>query len=170
MLTSSRPLPLLFVALLFSLVFPRPSPPWVINVIIVQIREFLHHNGAPRDLVFDLTITHERWGDTDDPSKMGKLRHPTYINKPLQEACQEKTCEVSCRIMLTTATSAFCPPSSAPRVASTRSSFACCSTTLTARVSSSSDSRVSKRRLTKTLSSPNAQLSSTVSRKRLDTS
>ena len=26
----------------------------------VLIQEFLHHNGAPRDLVFDLTITHER--------------------------------------------------------------------------------------------------------------
>ena len=57
----------------------------------VQIREFQHHNGAPRDLVFDLTITHERWGETDDPSKMSKLRHPANINKPLQEAARGKT-------------------------------------------------------------------------------
>ena len=56
----------------------------------VQIRKFLHHNGAPRDLVFDLTLTHERWGDTDDPSKLSKLRHPANINKPLQEAASQK--------------------------------------------------------------------------------
>ena len=41
-------------------------------------------------MVFDLTLTHHRWGDTDDPSKMGKLRHPTSINKPLQEAARER--------------------------------------------------------------------------------
>ena len=35
-------------------------------------------------------FTHERWGDTDDPSKMGKLRHPTNINKPLREAAKKK--------------------------------------------------------------------------------
>ena len=34
---SSRPLPLLFVAFLFLFVFPRPSPPWVINVIIIRL-------------------------------------------------------------------------------------------------------------------------------------
>ena len=57
----------------------------------VRIREFLHHNGAPLDLVFDLTLTHERWVDTDDPSKMGKIRHPANINKPLQAAAREQT-------------------------------------------------------------------------------
>ena len=61
----------------------------------VQMREFLHHNGAPHDLVFDLMLTHERWGDTDDPSKMHKLRHPAHINKPLQEAAKEKTASLS---------------------------------------------------------------------------
>ena len=60
----------------------------------VQFRKFLHHNGAPRDLVFDLTITHEQWGDTDDPYKMSKLRHPANFNKPLQEPARETNCEV----------------------------------------------------------------------------
>ena len=41
-------------------------------------------------MVFDLTITHERWGDTDDPYKMHKLRHPADINKPLRDAAREK--------------------------------------------------------------------------------
>ena len=31
-----------------------------------------------------------RWGDTDDPHKMHKLRHLADINKPLQEAAREK--------------------------------------------------------------------------------
>ena len=57
----------------------------------VQIREYLHHNTAPRDVVFDLTIAHEWWGDTDNPHKMHKLRHPAHINKPLQEAAKETT-------------------------------------------------------------------------------
>ena len=39
---------------------------------------------------FDLTITHERWGDTDDPHKMHKLRYPADINKPLRDAAREK--------------------------------------------------------------------------------
>ena len=69
-------MPLLFVALLFLLVFPRPSPPWVINVIVI--------------IIFDLTLTHKRWGDTDEPYKMGKLRHPKNINQPLQEAAKQK--------------------------------------------------------------------------------
>ena len=41
-------------------------------------------------MLFDLTLTHERWTDTDDPSKMGKLRHPNNINMPLQEAARER--------------------------------------------------------------------------------
>ena len=57
----------------------------------VQIKDYLHHNGAPRDLVFDLSITHERWGaPQDDESKTGQLRHPADINKPLREAAKEK--------------------------------------------------------------------------------
>jgi hypothetical protein len=56
----------------------------------VQIKGYLQHNGAPRDLVFDLSITHERWGAVGDPSKTGQLRHPADINKPLREAAKEK--------------------------------------------------------------------------------
>ena len=52
---------------------------------------FLNNNRAPRDLVFDLMLTHERRGDTDDPSKTGKLRHPNDINQLLQEAARGET-------------------------------------------------------------------------------
>ena len=56
----------------------------------VQIRRYLHHNGASRDLVFDLTLTHERWGDTDDPHKKGQLRSPADLDRPLRDAAREK--------------------------------------------------------------------------------
>ena len=56
----------------------------------VQIREYLHHNGSPRDVVFDLTLTHERWGDTDDPHKKGQLRSPADLDRPLRDAAREK--------------------------------------------------------------------------------
>ena len=74
----------------------KPTPKLCLSVASikrgdVQIREFLHHNGAPRDLVFDLTLTHDRFGDTVDPNKMHKLRHPADINKPLQQAAKEKS-------------------------------------------------------------------------------
>ena len=56
----------------------------------VQLREYLPHNGAPRDLVFDLTLTRERYGAAEDPSKVGHLRHPTNINKLPQEAARRQ--------------------------------------------------------------------------------
>jgi len=57
----------------------------------VQIKHYLQHNSAPRDLVFDLSITHERWGGPqDDPSKTSQLRHPADIYKPLREAARDK--------------------------------------------------------------------------------
>ena len=42
------------------------------------------------DLVFDLSLTHERWGAAEDPSKMGQLRHPANLNMRLQEAREQK--------------------------------------------------------------------------------
>jgi len=107
----------------------------------VQIKDY--HNGAPRDLVFDLSITHERWGaPQDDPSKAGQLRHPADINKPLREAAKEKTNKYQ-HTFATIIVSLSCPPSSAPPAASSPSSFACSSTTLIGRARSSSALQVS---------------------------
>ena len=39
----------------------------------VQIQGYLKHNGVERDLVYDLSVTYERWGVTDKPSKNGQL-------------------------------------------------------------------------------------------------
>ena len=56
----------------------------------VQIRGFLHHNGAPCDLVFDLTLAHERWGDTR-PFKDGQASSPEQHQPAFAGSCQGKT-------------------------------------------------------------------------------
>ena len=56
----------------------------------VQIQGYLKHNGVERDLVYDLSVTHERWGATDEPSKNGQLCYPDDIDRPLREAAQKK--------------------------------------------------------------------------------
>jgi len=56
----------------------------------VQIKGYLKHKGVERDLVCDLSVTHERWGATDEPSKNGQLRYPDDIDRPLREAAQQK--------------------------------------------------------------------------------
>ena len=56
----------------------------------VQIKGYLKHNGVERDLVYDLSVTHERWGATDEPSKNGQLCYPDDIDRPLREAAQKK--------------------------------------------------------------------------------
>ena len=38
----------------------------------------------------DLTLTHERWGDTDDPHRLHNLRSPADLDKPLRDAAREK--------------------------------------------------------------------------------
>ena len=55
----------------------------------VQIQGYLKHNGLDRDLV-DLSVTHERWGATDEASKNGQLCYPDDIDSPLREAAQKK--------------------------------------------------------------------------------
>lgn len=39
----------------------------------VQVKGYLQHNGAPCELDFDLTLTHERWEAVNDAFKMGKV-------------------------------------------------------------------------------------------------
>ena len=59
-----------------------------------QIQGYLKHNGVERDLVYDLSVTHERWGATDEPCKNRQLCYPDDINRPLQEeAAQKKVLE-----------------------------------------------------------------------------
>ena len=53
-----------------------------------QIQGYLKHHGVERDLVYDLSVTHERWGATDEPSKNGQLCYPDDIDRPLREAAQ----------------------------------------------------------------------------------
>ena len=60
----------------------------------VKIKGYLKHDGGERDLVYDLSVTHERWGATDEPCKNRQLCYPDDINRPLQEeAAQKKVLE-----------------------------------------------------------------------------
>ena len=37
-----------------------------------------------RDLDYKLSVTHERWGESDEPSKTGHLCYPEDIDQPLR--------------------------------------------------------------------------------------
>jgi len=50
---------------------------------------YLKHNGVERDLVFDLSVTHERWEALDEPSKHAHLCYPDDLIRPLREAARK---------------------------------------------------------------------------------
>jgi len=50
----------------------------------VDIRNYL------RDLVFDLSITHDRYGSSSHPLQNGRLTHPQNFDAPLHIAAQRK--------------------------------------------------------------------------------
>ena len=92
---SSRPLPSLFVAFLFLFVFPRPSPPWVINVIIIvearrvylnskfELRPFYRCEYTSRTQLWvavrpDLRFDSCKQGRTPSPTPLFQGRCPGY--------------------------------------------------------------------------------------------
>ena len=79
----------------FFLLPSGPAPP-------LEINNAPHHHH--RDLVFALSLTHERWMT---PSETVKLYHPADINRLLPEAAQEKSRGI---ILTTIITSPVSPP------------------------------------------------------------
>jgi len=55
----------------------------------MQLKGHLKHNSVERDLVFDLFVTHERWGASKEPSKNGHFCYPDDLNRPLREAARK---------------------------------------------------------------------------------
>ena len=50
---------------------------------------------------FDLSVTHERWAASDEPSKYGRFRYPDNIPRPLREVAQEKVLNISLPMLTT---------------------------------------------------------------------
>ena len=56
-----------------------------------EIRNYLRDQAGSRSLVFDLSITHDRYGSSSHPLQNGRLTYPQDIDAPLHIAAQRKT-------------------------------------------------------------------------------
>ena len=56
----------------------------------VEIWSYLRDQAGSRSLVFDLSITHERFGSSSHVQQNGHLTHPQDIDAPLRLASQRK--------------------------------------------------------------------------------
>jgi hypothetical protein len=56
----------------------------------VEIREYLRDAAGSRSLVFDLSITHDRFGSSTHVLQNGALIHPQDLGAPLRLAAQRK--------------------------------------------------------------------------------
>jgi hypothetical protein len=57
----------------------------------VEVRNFLRDQAGSRGLVFDLSITHDRFGSTSHVQQNGSLSHPQDLDSPMRVAAQHKT-------------------------------------------------------------------------------
>ena len=56
----------------------------------VEIRSFLQDAAGRRSLVFDLSMTHDRFGSSSHVQQNGWLSHPLDLDAPLRLAAQRK--------------------------------------------------------------------------------
>ena len=56
----------------------------------MQPKGYLNHNDVGRDLVYDLSVTHECRGASDEPSENGHLCFPDDIKRSLWEPAQKR--------------------------------------------------------------------------------
>jgi hypothetical protein len=56
----------------------------------VEIRNYLQDQAGSRSLVFDLSITHDRFGSSSHVQQNGLLSHPKDLDAPLRLAAQRK--------------------------------------------------------------------------------
>jgi hypothetical protein len=57
----------------------------------VEVRSFLRDQAGSRSLVFDLIITHDRFGSSTHVQQNGSLSHPQDLDGPMRVAAQRKT-------------------------------------------------------------------------------
>jgi hypothetical protein len=56
----------------------------------VEIRNYLRDAAGRRSLVFDLSMTHDRFGSSSHVQPNGLLSHPQDLDAPLRLAAQRK--------------------------------------------------------------------------------
>jgi len=56
----------------------------------VMIRSYLQDAAGRRSLVFDLSMTHDRFGSSSHVNQKGLLSHPQDLDAPLRLAAQRK--------------------------------------------------------------------------------
>jgi hypothetical protein len=56
----------------------------------VEIRNYLQDTAGRRNLVFDLSMTHDRFGSSNHVQQKGLLSHAKEIDAPLRLAAQHK--------------------------------------------------------------------------------
>jgi hypothetical protein len=57
----------------------------------VEVRSFLRDQAGSRSLVFDLSITHDRFGSSSHVQQNGSLSHPQDLDGPMRVVAQRKT-------------------------------------------------------------------------------
>jgi hypothetical protein len=57
----------------------------------VEVRSYLRDQAGSRSLVFDLSITHDRFGSSSHVQQNGSLLHPQDLDGPMRVAAQRKT-------------------------------------------------------------------------------
>jgi hypothetical protein len=56
----------------------------------VELRSYLQDAAGRRSLVFDLSMTHDRFGSSSHVQQNGLLSHPQDLDAPLRLAAQRK--------------------------------------------------------------------------------
>jgi hypothetical protein len=56
----------------------------------VEIRNYMRDQAGSRSLVFDLSITHDRYGSSSQVQQNSLLSHPQDLDEPLRLAAQHK--------------------------------------------------------------------------------
>ena len=76
------------------------------------IRNYMGDQAGNRSLVFDLSITQDRFGSSSHVQQNGLLSHPQDLDDPLRLAAQRKINSYGqhCSNTLTTRTFLFSPP------------------------------------------------------------
>ena len=73
-----------------SVLIKQSNTPWGQKRGDVEIVSYLQDAAGARNLVFDLRITHDRYGKSAQPNHNGQLTHPHDLDAPLRIAAKSK--------------------------------------------------------------------------------